>query len=72
MKACRCGYIENQSHHPCHGQGYTCCKPSIMRWITYPTALAGQAMKLGAYQTWACDSCWEDFQKKLKDHSDGN
>lgn len=55
---CRCGYT-GEGHHPCHGRGYTCRQPAKERFYSVrPVALAGQQLKLGAQQTWACDECW--------------
>lgn len=66
---CRCGF-QGDGEHPCHGMGYSCKNPATTRFVTYPTALSGMQMKLGAYQTWACDKCWENFKQILKDNSD--
>jgi len=59
---CRCGW-DGQGDHPCHGTGYTCRKPAKQRYVARPTCLAGVQMKLGAYETWACDACWESFRE---------
>ena len=42
-----------------------------MRLIAYPTCLAGQQLKVGAYESWACDECWEQYnlsRKTLEDN----
>ena len=58
---CRCGH-EDGDPHPCHGRAYTCRKPATHRiYAPYVTCLAGVQMKLGAYDTWACDECWSEF-----------
>jgi hypothetical protein len=62
MIACRCGW-NGEGDHPCHGNGYRCRKPAQIRFITYPTALAGMQLKLDAYETFACDECWNEKQK---------
>lgn len=34
--------------------------------VAYPTALAGMQMKLGAYESYACDPCREEFNALVK------
>lgn len=65
MDKCRCGHTGMPEEHPCHGRGYTCRKEAAPRLVAYTTALAGMQLKLGAYQTWACDECWADYTKTL-------
>lgn len=65
LKNCRCGY-DGDGSHPCHGNGYSCRKPATQRFITYPASLAGMQLKFAAYDTWACDECWEDYKSKTK------
>lgn len=62
-EACRCGHVGGEPH-PCHGKNYTCRRPARRRYIAHPTALAGTQLKLGAYETWACDKCWARFTGK--------
>jgi len=63
---CRCGW-NRQGDHPCHGKGYTCRKPAKSRFVARPACLSGSQPKFGAYETFACDQCWEEFQSLLKD-----
>lgn len=67
---CRCGHVGGDPH-PCHGQAYKCRKPASRRFMAYPTCLSGVQMKLGAYETWACDECWEAFKKERGDERQG-
>lgn len=62
---CRCGYT-GEGPHPCRGKEYRCKKPATSRFVAQPTCLAGAQMKLQAYETWACDECWAEFQEALK------
>lgn len=65
MSICRCGHdIKSEEQHPCHGLAYACKKPATSRFVTYPVCVAGGQPKLGAYETWACDECWEQFKKE--------
>lgn len=60
---CRCGH-EGLGDHPCHGGAYTCRKPSIERLAgVHHACLAGAQLKFGAYSTWACDACWDEYRK---------
>lgn len=60
--ACRCGH-SGDGPHPCHFNGYTCRAPATSRFIATPgTSLAGMQMKVGAYETFACDECWEKYK----------
>ena len=61
-QGCRCGW-DGKGDHPCHGKGYTCGKPGTPRFVTYLTCLAGVQPKVGAYDTIACDECWEDYKR---------
>jgi len=68
---CRCGHEAHAvgstaTPHPCHGKGYTCPnQPTKPRFVsTGPAALAGMQMKVGAYQTFACDECWDSWTKE--------
>jgi len=65
---CRCGH-ETGGEHPCHGNQYRCRKPAIQRFVNQrtPYALAGTQMKFSAYDTWACDNCWEEFRKLISE-----
>lgn len=67
---CRCGHptASTDVPHPCHGKGYTCRAPATSRLVAAPTCLAGAQMKLGAYETWACDECWEWFKGLRAQH----
>lgn len=62
---CRCGAPAGTTSHPCHGFAYTCRAPAVSRLVIQGrarfVALAGMQMKaeVPAYQTWACDACWE-------------
>jgi hypothetical protein len=68
MKTCRCGFIGEDTDHPCHGHNYTCSKPGIPRFaVTGPANVAGNQMKMSAYQTFSCDECWEAYQKRRKE-----
>lgn len=64
---CRCGYDDKDGGpHPCHGQGYTCRKPATQRFYGLrPVALAGASMKFGASETWSCDSCWAEYERRI-------
>ncbi len=65
--ACRCGH-EGGEPHPCHGQRYTCRAPAKHRlYNPYLASLAGVQMKVVAYDTWACDPCWEKFLAARKE-----
>lgn len=62
-RACRCGH-QGSGPHPCHGKAYTCGAPAKPRLVsTGPAALAGMQLKFSAYETWACDDCWQTFAK---------
>lgn len=64
MPACRCGHVDAEVPHPCHGKGYTCRKPATRRFYgAHFTSLAGVQMKVGMHETWACDECWAAYQK---------
>ena len=64
---CRCGY-DNVGEHPCHGNAYTCGKPSKQRFYNArPVALAGMQMKLEVTDTFACDECWIKFGDFVKE-----
>lgn len=65
---CRCGHT-GDGPHPCHGHRYRCGQLGERRFVTYPTALSGAQMKLGAYETWACDACWAEYQKKTREET---
>lgn len=65
---CRCGW-DGEGSHPCHYNGYACRRPAQRRLIGYPTALAGTQMKVGAYETFACDECWAEHLERLKVHT---
>ena len=61
---CRCGW-NGMGEHPCHNNGYTCRKPAKIRFIsTGPVALPGMQLKVGAYDTYACDECWREFSRR--------
>lgn len=65
MTRCRCGYDGN-GPHPCHGNGYTCRKPAQQRLCSPRfVSLAGNQMKLGVTETWACDACWAEWLKLI-------
>lgn len=59
---CRCGAARDADPHPCHGQAYRCGGVGIRRFVAYPACLAGAQMKFGAYETWACPTCWAAYQ----------
>lgn len=64
---CRCGFDGN-GEHPCHGDAYTCKKPSKQRFYNpRPVALSGMQMKLEVRDTFACDECWERFGDIVKE-----
>ena len=62
----RCGW-DGKGEHPCHWDAYTCRKPAKARYVGRLTCLAGVQMKMGAYQTFACDEHWEAFKKEQED-----
>lgn len=68
---CRCGW-KGQGEHPCHGNGYTCRKPAQQRFYvpTMKFSLAGNQLKFSTAETWACDECWENFKKLMKEVRD--
>ena len=59
-KSCRCGH-SGVGDHPCHGEGYSCKSEGKARFVPMRASLSGMQIKSGAYQTWACDSCWAAF-----------
>lgn len=66
---CRCGW-DGTGDHPCHYKNYTCRKPAKER-LYLPSmkfSLAGAQLKFSMSKTFACDECWEDFNKLLKKH----
>lgn len=68
MTTCRCGYVGNDTGHPCHGNGYTCKKLAKFRLYAQPGqlgSLAGAQTKLSMVSTWACDDCWAGWQRAL-------
>lgn len=66
MNTCRCGHV-GDGEHPCHGNAYTCRKPSKQRFYNArPVALAGMQMKLQVTDTWACEECWIKFGDTIK------
>jgi len=65
MSKCRCGW-EGEGQHPCHGKGYQCKSPALPRFVATSGGLSGSQIKTAAYQTWACDSCWEEFREFAK------
>jgi hypothetical protein len=63
LQSCRCGY-NGEGEHPCHrciSKGGE-VRPGKRHFITYPTALAGMQMKLGAYETFACEPCLKEYR----------
>lgn len=67
MNNCRCGYNTSNDYHPCHGNGYTCKKPAKPRFYNPKlVALAGVQTKFQVSETYACDDCWENFSKVVK------
>ena len=63
--SCRCKRATPETH-PCHGWGYTCPNPAKRRYYNFrAAALAGQQLKFGATDTYACDECWAAFQAQL-------
>jgi hypothetical protein len=63
---CRCGH-DGQGPHPCHARGYTCRQPAKQRFYSPKfVALAGAQVKLQVRETWACDPCWQNFEKELQ------
>lgn len=64
---CRCGYDKNSKDpHPCHWGGYTCGKPSSIRFILNNAGMTGSTVKFGANDTWACDEHWQEYQQLTK------
>jgi len=62
-KLCRCGYVGDDSEHPCHGRNYSCRLPAKARYyVPGPFSLAGAQLKVSATKTYACDTCWEEFK----------
>lgn len=64
---CRCGY-KGEGEHPCHrciNKGGE-VRPGKAILVAYPTSLAGMQMKLGAYESYACDPCREEFDALVK------
>ena len=63
---CRCGHPSKSTDpHPCHANGYTCRRHAKQRF--YPAmlaSLAGVQMKIAVHESWACDECWAEFQKR--------
>jgi hypothetical protein len=60
--SCRCGH-SGEGPHPCHFAGYSCRAPASARFVAVPGAsLAGVQMKVSAYETFACDECWEKYK----------
>lgn len=67
---CRCGHT-GDGPHPCHGDGYRCRAPARHRlYAARLLSLAGMQPKVGATDTWACDSCWAEFNAE-RGGSDG-
>lgn len=63
---CRCEW-DGVGEHPCHGNAYTCRKPSKQRFYNARTAaLSGMQMKLVVTDTFACDECWAKFGDLIK------
>jgi hypothetical protein len=60
--ACRCGW-DSTGDHPCHR-----CRERFgtRRFVTRPVALSGTQTKFGAYETWACDRCWDEFKSETR------
>ncbi len=66
MLKCRCGY-EGVGDHPCHAKLYTCRKSAEQRFYNPKiVSLAGIQMKLEVTDTWACNECWEEYEKSTK------
>lgn len=63
VEECRCGR-KTETEHKCHGMGYTCPREGAERlYGLHISSLAGAQMKFGAYETFACDECWETYMK---------
>jgi hypothetical protein len=67
LPPCRCGY-KGEGPHPCHARLYACGKPGTPRFVCLgPAHLAGMQPKFSAYETYACDECWQAYLKLLKE-----
>lgn len=62
MTTCRCGW-NGEGEHLCHRCGK---QPGQRRLIAYVASLAGTQPKLGAYETWGCEPCFEEYRRALE------
>lgn len=63
--ACRCGW-DGQGEHPCHHGGYACGRPSKPRLVLLGwSRLPGMQLKASAYETFACDEHWAEFDSRI-------
>ncbi len=65
MSTCRCGHdTSSDEPHPCHGNGYTCKKPSRRYFYQMkPFGSSKYSFVYSARDTWACEECWAWYQK---------
>lgn len=69
MTPCRCGW-NGEGPHGCHRYvtlTKRCGKPATPKYIGSLVCLAGAQMKLGAYETFACEEHWEEHKKQMEE-----
>jgi hypothetical protein len=68
LRCVRCGWDSDTGPHPCHR-----CRsaPGTLREVLYtPAQLGGAIREPSVFQTWACDPCWQTWERWMDELAD--